>query len=221
MSENFDFNKIIKLPAINEVNRLVETIYISYYRAPKDMKIDIIEFDNNCFFGVCNYGIWGPDQGDSYKSIHPKHSVIDALNDALYGIEDFDSALIPNELLFWVSDDDIIFDGNGEKISMEEAKRRRAENKETFKKLPWTRTLINGGPWWLISKNFDTKKFSITGPIDDDSEYIKKTNEIQNRGIDFRIETVSIKKQTKDELIDYFKNKIQLQYISDEEIYKT
>jgi hypothetical protein len=221
MLENFDFNKIINSPEIIEVNRLVETFHIVYHRAPNDIKIDIFEHNNNCFSGICNYGIWGPDQADAYKSIHLKHSVVEALNNALEGIQAFDSAVIPNELLFWVADDDTIFDGNGEKITLEEAQRRRANNKESFNKVPWTQTLMNGGPWWLISKNFDSKEFSIIGPIDDDTEYVYKVKEIRDKGIDFRMETVPINKQTKDELIIYFEKELKLRLVSHEEIYKT
>lgn len=72
MENRFDFGKIKQSPEIVEVNRLAETFYVSYHRAPKDMKVDIIEYDNNCFYGKCNYKIWGPDQGSPYNSSHPK-----------------------------------------------------------------------------------------------------------------------------------------------------
>lgn len=219
MPKPFDFSKTISLPEIVEVNRLVETFSINYHRAPRDMRVNIVEYDNNWFFGFCNYGIWGPDQADPYKSSNPKKTVIDALNDALDGIRTFDSATIPNRLIFWVSDDDIIYDGNREKITRMEAEHRRSNNKEKFKRMEWTQLLINGGPWWLISKNLTAKQFSVIGPIDNDTEYVYKTSEIQKKGIDFHVETVPINEQSKEEIIDYFKHKFQLEQIENDKLY--
>jgi hypothetical protein len=214
----FDFDKIVDLPEIKEINRVVSVFHVYYHRAPDDMVIEVIEYAKNCFMGVCNYGIWGPEQADAYKSIHSKNSVEEALNDALKGIRAFDSATIPNDLLFWVSDS-AIYDGDGEKITRQEAEDRRCKNSNKFIHQPWTQTLINGGPWWLISKNFDTKQFSVIGPIDDDSEYINKASNIQKRGIDFRTETVPASKQSKEELIQYFKDTFGMKFVSNDELY--
>ena len=82
-------------------------------------------------------------------------------------------------------------------------------------------TLKNGGPWWLISKDLTAKKFAITGPIDDDTEFNYKAIGMQKRGIEFYIETTPISKQSKADLISYFTNEQKLQLVSDDEIYKT
>ena len=218
--EGFNFEKVINAPEIIKVKRLVETFFVTYHRAPKDMKIDIVQYSDTCFYGICNYGIWGPDQMTAYKSIHQKSSVVDALNDALRGIQTFDSASIPNELIFWVADDNAIYDGNGDALSIKEAHKRRAKNKAKFSKVEWTQALINRGPWWLVSKNFSTKKFSITGPVNDDAEFVHKAVEIKEQGVDFRVETIPITRQTKDEIIDYLVDKFQLQLVSEDEMYK-
>jgi len=219
--EDFNFEKVIYAPEVIKVKRLVETFFVNYHRAPKDMKIDILQYGDTSFFGVCNYGIWGPNQVEAFKNTRQNSSVIDALNDALRGIQTCDSASIPNELIFWVADDNTIYDGNGEKISIKEAHKRRSKNKEKFSKVEWTQALINRGPWWLVSKNFNTRKFSITGPVSDDTEFAQKAAEIREQGCDFRIETIPITRQTKDEIIDYCVDKFQLQLVSDNELYKT
>jgi hypothetical protein len=219
MTKDFDFEKIVSNPAICEVTRLVETFNIDYHRAPKDMVIKIIQVANNCYYGDCNYGIWGPEQVDSYKSGHPKYTVVDALNDVLNEILAFDNVAIPNELLFWVGDNEKVTDGNGEEITRDEAIKRREANREHLTHTPWTQTLINGGPWWLISKNFDKREFSIIGPIEDDTEYIKKVVSIQKSGIDFSCETVPINKQNKEELIKYCEDVFRMKLVENDILY--
>lgn len=219
-SNYFDFDKIIQLPALQEVSRLKETFHISYHRAPKDILVEIIQLNEKYYYGVCNYGFWGPEQATPYKSMHPQSTISDALNDAIEGIDAFDSAEYPNELVFWVSDDDIIYDGNGLKISKDEAYKRRAQITEPFRKVSWTNTTMNGGPWWLVSKNFTNKEFSVIGPIDDDSEYIEKCMEIQSRGIDFRLETVPVNKQSKAALEQYFIKEYSFRLINNDDLYK-
>ncbi|BDC92244.1 toll/interleukin-1 receptor domain-containing protein [Treponema bryantii] len=214
-----EFSTFLKTPAVQEVSRLAETFFVSYHRAPFDLKIDVLQYDKEFYMGICNYGIWGPDQATPYKSIRPCETIEDAYNDALQGIIAFDSAKIPDELMLWVGDDDKIFDGTGMEISQAEAYDRRSKNAKKFEKQEWTITTINGGPWWLISKDFTEKKFSITGPIDDDSSYVERCIKIQDKGIDFRIETVETSKSTKEELIDYFKTQFSLTYVAERELY--
>lgn len=184
-----------------------------------DLKIDVLQYDKDFYMGFCNYGIWGPDQASPYKSIRPSKTVEEAYNDALQGIIAFDSAKIPDELMLWVGDDDKIFDGTGMEISQAEAYERRSKNAKKFEKQEWTITTINGGPWWLISKDFTEKKFSVTGPIDDDTAYVERCVNIQDKGIDFRIETVEVSKSTKEELIDYFKTQYDLDFVEEKELY--
>lgn len=214
-----EFSTFLKTPAVQEVSRLAETFFVSYHRAPLDLKIDVLQYDKDFYMGICNYGIWGPDQATPYKSIRPCETIEAAYNDALQGIIAFDSAKIPDELMLWVGDDDKIFDGTGMEISQVEAYERRSKNAKKFEKQEWTITTINGGPWWLISKDFTEKKFSITGPIDDDSSYVERCIKIQDKGIDFRIETVETSKSTKEELIDYFKTQFSLTYVAERELY--
>jgi len=220
MLDDFHFDLIINAPEVIKVKRFVETFFINYHRAPKDSKIEIIQYNEKFFLGACNYGIWGPDQITEYKCSRSSSSVIEALNDTLRGIQTLDSASIPNDLLFWVADDDTVYDGNGEKITIKEARKRRTNNKRKFPKAEWTQALIDHGPWWLISKNIDAKKFSITGPVNDDTEFARKAEKIRERGIDFRTEMVPLTRQTKDELIDYLVDGFQLQLVSEEDIYK-
>ena len=212
--ENFDFDKITKSPEIIEVNRIVETFNIIYHRAPKDMKIDIVQNINNYYMGICNYRIWGPNQALPYKSVHLKKTINEALNDALCGIQQYDSAAIPDNYLFWVSDDDIIVNGVGEIVTQKEAdKLRKTVINQKYEKKSWTQALVNGGPWWLITKNFNTKQFSIAGPFDDDKVYIEKVSKAQQKEIDFFIETVPIERTSKEELIDYYKNQMNLEMV--------
>ncbi|MBI5249094.1 MAG: toll/interleukin-1 receptor domain-containing protein [Desulfomonile tiedjei] len=215
----FSFEYVVSLPEIREVTRLVESLFVSYHRAPNDLKIDVIEFAEGSYYGLCNYGFWGPEQATPYKSLHPQTSVNDALNDALRGIHAFDSADYPNDLVFWVEDDDRIIDGNGQEITFHEAHNRRSSNIKAFRKTNWTNTTMNGGPWWLISKNFTTKEFAVIGPIDDDGPYIEMCLKFQEDGIDFRLETVPTTKETKESLETYFQNQYKMKLVEHEQLY--
>jgi len=144
---------------------------------------------------------------------------MEALNDAIKGIDSFDSADFPNDLIFWVSDNNEIYDGNGLALTKDEAYQRRAMNLKEYKIIHWSNVLINGGPWWLISKNFTTKEFSVIGPIDDDSEYMRKCSQIQLRGFDFRIETVPISADSKINLETFFREHYKLKLVTNEELY--
>lgn len=218
-TEDFDFSKIRKYPAIQEVSLISKTFKIYYYRAPQDFQIQIIQMDSNFYYGLSNYSFWGPDQASPYQSMHPQSNELEALNDALDGIKAFDSSEYPDELVFWVSENNEIYDGCGNKVTLEEAYRRRDENHQKFQRIPWTQTTMNGGPWWFISKNFSNKKFSIIGPIDDDTEYVHRIYSIQKKGIDFRGETVPIRVKTKDELIHFFEENYGLEFIDNELLY--
>jgi hypothetical protein len=219
MSDDFHFELIINAPEVIKVKRLVETFFINYHRAPRDLKIDIVQYNDKFFIGVCNYGIWGPHQAEPYKNSRPSSSVIEALNDTLRGIQTLDSASIPNELIFWVSCNETVYDGNGELITLKEARKRRSNNKKKFSKVEWTQAIIDHGPWWLVIKNIDSKKFSVTGPVSDDTEYAQKAEAIKEKGIDFRAEMIPVTRQTKDEIIDYLVDGFHLQLVSEEDIF--
>ncbi|MCQ2240243.1 toll/interleukin-1 receptor domain-containing protein [Treponema sp.] len=218
-SDLFDFTKIIATPAIQEVTKICERFKVYYFRAPKDLIIEINQYNENSYYGFSNYAFWGPDQATPYRSMHTQSSVQDALNDALKGLESFDSADYPDELVFFVSDNDVIFDGTGTQITMQEAMKRRSENHKKYEHKAWSYTTMNGGPWWLISKNFTTKQFSIIGPIDDDTEYCRKCSKIQQMNIDFRIETVPIHNDSKENLQKYFETEYGLTLIDNDFLY--
>ncbi len=217
--DDFKFDKIIKSPAIQEVNLIKERFNVYYFRAPQDLIIEIYQHNEKNYYGYSNYAFWGPDQATPYRSMHPQSTVQEALNDALLGLEAFDSSEYPDELVFFVTDNDIIYDGTGALITMEEAINRRSKNNKKFKHKKWTYTTMNGGPWWLISKNFDTKEFSIIGPIEDDTEYCNRCYNIQQRNIDFRIETVPIKHDSKENLIKYFEKELCLKLVDNNKLY--
>lgn len=141
-------------------------------------------------WSISEVRIWEPDQVTQYKSIRPCETIEDAYNDTLQGVIAFDSAKIPDELILWVGDDDKIFDSTEVEVSLAEAYERRSKNAKKFEKQEWTITIINGGPCWLISKDFTEKKFSVTGPMDDDTTYVERCENIQDKGIDFRIKTI-------------------------------
>lgn len=216
----FSFDGIVDFPEIREVSRLVESIFVFYHRAPNDLKVDVIEFAPGDYYGLCNYGFWGPEQATPYKSMHPQTTVNNALNDALRGIHAFDSADYPNELVFWVGDDNRILDGNGQETKLDEAHNRRNSNIKSFRKTKWTNTTMHGGPWWLISKNFSTKEFAVIGPIDDDRPYIAQCMEFQENGIDFRLETVPTNKETKEGLEKYFQTEYKMKLVEHEKLYR-
>ena len=218
-SDSFSFEKIINRPVIQEVIRIKERFHVYYFRAPDDLYIEIHQNNDYSYYGFSNYSFWGPDQAIPYRSMHQKATVQEALNDALEGLEAFDSSDYPSELVFFVSDNDVIYDGTGELITMKEAQRRRSENKRQYKYKPWTYTTINGGPWWLISKNFDNKEFSVIGPIDDDSDYDKRCSNIRQKNIDFRIETVPVSKMSKEQLIEFFQNNYGLKLVDNDLLY--
>jgi TIR domain. len=215
------FDGLTKFPEVREISRIVESVLVSYHRAPQDLNVDVIEFASGTYMGNCNYSFWGPEQAGPYKSLHPQISPIAAVNDALSGIHSFDSSDYPDRLVFWVGDSEIIYDGEGQQVTIEEAHRRRNQNIKSFRKKDWTNTTINGGPWWLISKNFDTKEFSVTGPIEDDRQFISMCMAFQEKGIDFRLETVPANKDTKESLETYFQQEYEMRLVTFEDLYKT
>lgn len=217
----FELNSsgIIKNAALGVISRLIEKVFIEYHRAPNDLCIDVIEYSNGYCIGVCNYAFWGPDQATPYKSLHPKETIVSSINDAISGIISFDSAEYPNELVFWVSDEDIIYDGNGLKIELAEAYKRRENSTRKYRKVDWTEVSLAGGPWWLVSKNFTTKEFSVIGPIENDSDYVQRCLDIQKNGIDFRLETIPVNAMNKDEIINYFCKEYNLKEVGNDYLY--
>lgn len=214
----FDFD-IINIPALFECTRLRETFRVTYHRAPGDMQVEIVEYSPGSYYGICNYGFWGPEQATPYRSMHIEPSIVEALNDAIEGIHAFDSSEYPNELVFWISEQDVIFDGNGARVDKEEAHARRSRKAKNYKKIDWTHVTLNGGPWWLISKNFTAKKFSVHGPIENDNEYIKKCTQFQDKGIDFRIETVPVNRKSKERIEKYFQEMYSMKIVAHADLY--
>ena len=212
----FDFDDIIDIPALSECIRLRETFRVTYHRAPSDIQVEIVEFSPGSYYGICNYGFWGPEQATPYKSMHVKPSIVEALNDAIEGIHAFDSSEYP----IWVSEQDVIFDGNGAQIDKEEAHARRSRDTKTYRRIAWTHVTLNGGPWWLISKNFTAKKFSVHGPIEDDEEYGKQCMQFQDKGIDFRIETVPVSRESKEKIEEYFQETYSMKLVEHAELYE-
>jgi len=43
MKSTIDYSEIVSLSGINEIEQLVTTYYIKYYRAPKDLKVEILQ----------------------------------------------------------------------------------------------------------------------------------------------------------------------------------
>jgi hypothetical protein len=59
--------------------------------------------------------------------------------------------------------------------------------------------------WWLIEKDADKKIFTVIGPISDDTKFIEKTCSLRKQGRNILIETVDIEKNSKSEVIEYFR----------------
>ena len=127
MHFKFRFDHLETKNNIISVSKVVALFYIDYRRAPNNLAIEVIENEDGGFTGIANYSIWGPNQGAPYKSIHIKDSIKDALQDVLEGIIEFDDNSFPDDVLFWEAEDETLYDGTGEKVSLEEAERRRAE----------------------------------------------------------------------------------------------
>ena len=168
MDERFNFSKYEDYPAVAEIRRLITTFEISYYRAPKDLKVDVYEIMfSKQFHGIINYGYWGPNQAGPYKACIGRNSINDALREALLGIISNDSSEYPNDLIFWVGDSGKIFDGNGEQITVDEVARRRRNCVGTvYKQVGWTDTSISGGPYIIAILNDTTKKAVIIDNCD-------------------------------------------------------
>ena len=114
---------------IVSVSKVAALYYVDYKRAPNNFSVEIIENENGGFTGIANYSVWGPRQGSPYKSIHTQDSIHNALQDALEGVIEFDDNSFPDDVLFWETDDGILYDGTGQKVSLEDAVKRRTAYK--------------------------------------------------------------------------------------------
>ena len=115
---------------------LIGEFKIDRYRGLDSISIKIWENPNlsSRYTGECEYSFWGPKQAGSYMSMHPKDTIEEAFNDALFGLTSFDSKDFPNEVVFFEKHTEkgsIYFDGNGEEISLEEIKKRRDNYNKT------------------------------------------------------------------------------------------
>ena len=130
MQSTIDYSKIVSLSGVEEIEHLVTTFYISYNRAPKDLKVEILQsFKNGLFTGKCNYAFWGPDQADPYRDLHSYPSVEQALAFSINGIRHNDNPDYPNDLVFWSSDGGTYFDGNKMQVTIKEIQERRKNSK--------------------------------------------------------------------------------------------
>ena len=126
MKSTIDYSEIVSLSGINEIEQLVTTYYIKYYRAPKDLKVEILQsLKDGMFTGKCNYAFWGPDQFDPYRDLHSYPSVEQALHFSINGFRHNDNPDYPNDLVFWRSDNGNYFDGNGRQVTIKEIQERR------------------------------------------------------------------------------------------------
>ena len=128
---DIDWNQI-HLPGDCYAECLVATFKVNNYRAIKDLSIEIwgTNNPNQHYLGVSSYEFWGPHQAHPYISLHGGDSIEMAFNDAMMTFS-FDKDEFPNEVVFFVKDGEdeepLYFDGNGERVNLEEAYKRRAE----------------------------------------------------------------------------------------------
>jgi hypothetical protein len=126
MKSTIDYSGIVKLSGVDEIEQLVTIYYIKYYRAPKDLKVEILQsLKDGMFTGKCNYAFWGPDQFDPYRDSHSYPSVEQALHFSINGFRQNDKPDYPNDLVFWRSDNGTYFDGNGKQVTIKEIQERR------------------------------------------------------------------------------------------------
>ena len=130
MQSTIDYSEIVSLSGVDDIEQLVTTFFISYYRAPKDLKVEIFQsIKNGKFTGKCNYAFWGPDQHDPYRDLHSYPSIEQALLFSINGIRHNDNPGYPNDSVFWRSDNGTYFDGNGKQVTIKEIQERRKNSK--------------------------------------------------------------------------------------------
>ena len=62
----------------------------------------------------------------------------------------------------------------------------------------------NGGPWWGVPKDLENKKFSVLGPLEDDTPMGDKVCAKQKEGKHFNCEAIETSKMTRQQVIDYW-----------------
>ena len=85
MSVNFD--RITKLPHVQEIREVVGIWEISIDQCPVNFKVKVINTGLSAgpFSGIANYAIKGPGQADAYYSYRNCQSVEEALEDSIKG----------------------------------------------------------------------------------------------------------------------------------------
>ena len=129
MQSTIDLSKIKGLSGIENIEQWGTTFYIKYFRAPKDLKVEIKSYKKDLFTAVCNYEFWGPDQYGPYRNLNGYPSIELALISAINGFRHNDSPDYPNDLIFWRSEDEKYLDGNGMQVTYNEIQERRKDSK--------------------------------------------------------------------------------------------
>ncbi len=62
----------------------------------------------------------------------------------------------------------------------------------------------NGGPWWGVPKDLDNKKFSVLGPLENDTQMGNKVIKKQDEGKNFICETIETSAMTRKQVIEYW-----------------
>lgn len=130
MQNTIDYSEIVSLSGVDNIEQSVTTCFISYYRANKDLKVEIFQSPKSGMFtGNCNYAFWGPDQYGHYRDLHDYPSIEQTLLFSINGIRHNDNPDYPNDLVFWRLDSRTYFDGNGRQVTIQEIQERRKNSK--------------------------------------------------------------------------------------------
>jgi hypothetical protein len=130
---NIDWDKIEKRCQPDEIYLIVAKFGVNLKWAPIDLTVEVREYPNGRFMAFSNYGYWGPNQANAYKSMQLCNTIEDAVIDSITGLSAFRDAKDEQQFIFWEKRDPanpsahIYVDGTGEAVTKKEVDERRKE----------------------------------------------------------------------------------------------
>jgi len=111
-----------------EIEKIVATYKIHRKDAPKDLEIEVIQFQSGKYAAYSTYSFWGPDQAGGYQNNNPCDSEIKAVKHVINSLNMFYKSDYKTEEYCWVpyrSNSDKVILGTGEIITRKEFREKK------------------------------------------------------------------------------------------------
>ena len=112
-----------------ELEKIVATYKIYREDAPKDLTIEVVQYQSDKYSAYSTYSFWGPEQADSYQNNNPCNSEIEAVKHVIRSLNMFFKSSYKRNEYCWVpfrSNSDKVILGTGEVMARKDFMKKRS-----------------------------------------------------------------------------------------------